>query len=267
MSLTSNRSTKGAYFSDTKGGNIIDFQFSPETLEFNEGGRFSDRVLTGRYNVDYIWISGQPTKMSIKMWVDRTLESVTPTDATQDPFGDVVRFPKATIPRYANFDIVNMVRGMKNGIMDRINGNVKNKQLQSKTPIPIDPSVFAVSPNFDQSTTTSNKGVFHDVEKLAYFIRPLGYEQGVATTNSEGVISISDYKHNRFTPPPKCRYFYGNFWAEGYIQEVSYKLSVMNENLVPLRMEADIEFIVTDKGYLNDIAGSVTSPNTEVINA
>ena len=248
---TTSRATKGAYFSDTNGGNIVDFQFSPESLEFTEGGRFEDRILTGQYHTDYIWISGQPTKQEIKMWVDRTDESFNNVDKTEDPFSDLVRFPKASIPKYANFDIVNFLKGVKNGITDLTKNGLSKKT--DDTANTVDRSVYSVNPAFSQDVTSANRGVFYDVELLSYFIRPKGFKLSSAT-DTNGIIKITDFPQNRFTPPPKCRFFYGNYWAEGYIQEVDYKLTVMNENLVPLRMEADIIFLTTKWGYLNDLA-------------
>lgn len=256
MSITSNRATKGAYLCDLQGGHIVDFQFSPETLEFNEGGRFNDRIITGRHDTDYIWISGQPTRQNIKMWVDRTLESNTQLDQTSDPYSSITKLPKSAIPRYADFDVVNFINGVKNGLVDLYSKARGIKDVTEQTSL--EPSTYAVSPNFNQATSNDSKGVFYDVELLAYFLRPEGYELAKAT-NTNGVISIDDVKQTRFIPPPKCRYFYGNYWAEGYIQEVEYKLSVMNDNLVPMRMEADIVFLRTKWGYLNELTINTNS--------
>lgn len=253
MSITTQRATKKAYITDINGGNVIDFQFTPETLELFEGGRFADRISLGEYHTDYIWISGKPNKLDLKMWVDRTMES-TGIGSIIDPFSDTARFPKVTNPRFTNFDIVNLVRSIKAGSTSSGFQSTFFKRTGGKTPNTVDPSVYAFNPEFPQDDVTNNtKGVYQDVERLMYYVRPQGFKLSSGKIEQDGSIKLTDFSQTRFTPPPKARFFYGNLWCEGYIEEVKYTLSVMNRELVPKRLEADISFIRTRWGYLEEV--------------
>lgn len=243
----SDRALKKAYFTDIYGGNIIDFQFTPESLEFEEGGKFKDRVAVGRYQTDYVWISGKPNTFDLKMWVDRTDESISRTDF-YDPFADEKRFPKQTRSRYLNFDIVNLTKDKYNGIKSMF---YKKDNIQSND---IDPSIYSFNPEFPQDSIQNNsKGVYYDLERLMFFVRPQGFKLSSGTLETDGTLKISDVKQSRFTPPPKVRFFYGNMWCEGYISEVKYTLSAMNRNLVPRRLEAEIQFLRINWGYLEEV--------------
>ena len=252
MNLTTDRATKKAYFSDLGGGHIIDFQFTPDELILSEGGRFADRITTGEHITDYIWLSGKPNKINLKMWVDRTQESVDFDSADTDPFSDIKRFPRVNNPRFTNFDVVNLVRGISK---DSLGGIFRKKG--NFTANKIDPSIYVATPDFKQDLLSDNVGVYKDVEALLHFVRPLGFKLGSATIGVGGVTKISDFKQARFTPPPIVRFFYGSSWMEGYIEEVKYSLTAMNKQLVPRRLEADISFLRTNWGYLSEVSSSV----------
>lgn len=257
MELTE-RAKKKAYFSDLDGGHIVDFQFAPEELNLTEGGRFADRVTVGHYFTDYVWLSGKPNKLKLTMWIDRTQESMITGDLDVNPFEDVLRFPRRSRPRFTNFDVVNLVRGIASGgTSSGFASTFKKKNTAGANQI--DPTVHSATPDFNQSGYNESVGVYRDVEKLMYYVRPEGFELGTATFQNDGSVKISDFKQARFTPPPMCRFFYGSMWMEGYIEEVKYNLTVMNKQLVPRRLEAEISFIRTNWGYLNEIASDVSA--------
>ena len=250
--MATDRATKKAYFTDLDGNNVVDFQFTPEALNFSEGGRFADRISTGQYFTDYIWISGKPSKFSLNIWVDRTSESMSSGETNVDPFEELVRRPKRLFPRLGDIKD-DLIQGIKNSA-----GNSGFLSAILKKPFAtegnsIDPSVYSATPDFSQSMYSETKGVYYDLEKLLYFVRPLGLSLGTAVTQTNGSLKISDYTQARFTPPPMVRFFYGNTWAEGYFEEVDYSLTVMNKLLVPRRLEADITFLRTKWGYLDEV--------------
>ncbi len=100
--ITTDRAVKKAYFSDLSGGHIIEFQFSPHQLDFSEGGNYADRVVTGNYFTDLVWISGRPNKFTVQLFIDRTQESYFVDNFNQDPFSEISRFPNRN-PKYLNF--------------------------------------------------------------------------------------------------------------------------------------------------------------------
>lgn len=255
MNLTTDRATKKAYFSDMDGGHIVDFQFTPPELDFTEGGRFSDRVMTGQYLTDYIWISGKPSKFNLKLWVDRTQESMLPLNQDQDPFADIVRFPKRTNPRFTNFDVVNLIRGIANN--DTSSGFASTfRKKNTSGANQVDSTIYSGTPDFSQDKYSPERGVYDDVERLMHYVRPLGFKLGNGSIGADGSVSIKDFAQSRFTPPPMVRFFYGNLWTEGYIEEVKYSLSMMSKTLVPRRLEADISFLRTAWGYLDEVSAN-----------
>jgi len=262
--LTVDRAVKKAYFSDLEGGHILEFQFSPSELDFSEGGQYADRVMTGNYFTDLIWISGRPTKFNVQLFIDRTQESYTVDNYNQDPFDSFKRFPNSN-PRYGNFDIVNLINGIKNS--NTSSGFATSfKKAGDKGANEVQPSTYTASPHYKQSSFEENVGVIKDLEALMYYVRPKGFKLGEITIQTDGNVSVKDFEQGRFMPPPMVRFYYGSFWREGYITEVKYNLSVMNKLLVPRRMDATIEMACTQWGYLNELGGS-TNTESGVIDA
>lgn len=254
------RATKKAYLTDLNGGNVIDFQFTPEELEFFEGGRFADRQSVGEYHTDYIWISGKPNKFNLKMWVDRTQEAFATGVVNVDPFADSSRFPGVANRKYTNFDLVNLVRGIRNGSTSSGFQSTffKPKATEGNS---VDPSIYSFNPDFPQDVIQNNiKGVYYDLERLLYYVRPQGFKLSSGTISTDGVVSLTNFSQTRFMPPPMVRFFYGNSWSEGYIEEVKYSLTAMNKQLVPRRLEADISFLRTRWGYLEELASTTANP-------
>lgn len=253
METTTERAKKRAYFSDVDGGHIVEFQFTPDELNFSEGGRFADRISTGFHMTDYVWISGKPSKFKLTMWVDRTTESFVNFEASDtDPFANITRLPRNNRFSEDNFALV---RGLKRAFMEEAPPMKANA---------INPSVYSPTPDFSQEGYSDNVGVYMDVEALMYYVRPEGFQLGKAIEDAEGAINLSQFQQSRFTPPPKCRFFYGNAWMEGYIEEVKYSLTMMNKILVPRRLEADISFIRTNWGYLNEVTNGDATDFTDV---
>lgn len=251
MSTTTDRAVKKAYFSDLGGEHILEFQFSPHTLDFQEGGRYSNRVSTGNFFTDLVWISGEVNAFDLRMFIDRTQESYTVENADQDPYSSFRRFPNAKNPA-PNLDIVNLIRGITNSNTSSGFANSFRKPSTSGANY-VEPSKYSASPQFKQTSFNDNVGVIADVEALMYYVRPKGLNLSEITISSDGSASVKDFEQGRFVPPPKCRFYFGNMWREGYIVNVKYNLSVMNKQLVPQRMDAELKMICTKWGYLNDI--------------
>lgn len=250
--LTTDRAIKRAYFSDLSGNHIIEFQFSPAELDFSEGGTYADRVSTGNYFTDLVWISGRPTKFRVQMFVDRTAESYFVSNYNQDPFADLTRFPNR-LPKYLDFDILNLVKGIANG--NTSSGFVSSfKKRYEGAGNDVDASTYSATPHFAQPLDKASQGVLRDLEALMYYVRPEGLTMAEATFKPDGSLNVKDVGQQRFTPPPMARFYFGSIWREGYIINVDYNLSVMNKELVPLRMDANIEFACTRWGYLSEVS-------------
>lgn len=254
--LTTDRATKKAYFTDLDGGHLLEFQFAPFELNFEEGGRFVDRLPTGRYFNELVWISGKPTEFNLQMFIDRTQESYVSENFDQDPFSDVRRFPNRN-PVYGFLDIVGLIEGIKNSnTSSGFATSFKKKNQQGANEVA--PSNYSASPHYVQRQFDEGSGVIPDLEALLYYVRPKGMKLSEATIHKDGSVKVTDYEQARFTPPPMIRFYYGNLWREGYVIEVKYNLSVMNKLLVPKRMDADIKIACTNWGYLNEMgSGSI----------
>lgn len=253
MNVTAERASKKAYFSDLEGGHILDFQFTPDELNFTEGGRFVDRVTIGYHKTDYIWLSGKPSKFNLKMWVDRTQESATPLN-NSDPFENAKTQPASRFSKLGGIAVDNLERSAlySAGKKAIVKSGAKNGNEVAST-------VYSATPDFKQNADNEIKGVYFDLEALLYYVRPIGFKLSTADTQPDGKIKITDYSQSRFSPPPMCRFYYGNYWVEGYIEEVRYSLTAMNKMLVPRRLEADISFLRTNFGYLEEVQSGASA--------
>lgn len=239
------RAIKKAYFTDTLGGNLLEFQFSPASLDFEEAGRYSTRNPIGSFFTDMVWISGRPSQFNLRMFIDRTQESYVADTFNQDPFANVKRLPNIN-PAYSSLDIVNLINGINGSAFFK--GRKRNVEGNDITP-----SNYSASPHYSQSNTREDIGVMNDVEALMYYVRPKGLKLSEIIIDNTGIVNTVDFKEGRFTSPPKCRFYYGNMWREGYIVQVRYNLSAVNKSLVPRRMDATLRFSCTRWGHLNDI--------------
>lgn len=255
---TTPRANKKAFFSDLSGGHIIEFQFTPEQVEFTEGGKFIDREQVGHYFNDSMWISGKESPFEVQLFIDRTAESYL-VEGNSDPFEQIKRHPNR-FAKYANVDIVNFVKGIANGRSSSAFAPIPGRAVGVRKP-----SVYSSSPDFAQNKENAN-GVLGDVEALMYFVRPKGLDLNKQVSQEQQelyrtpdsktevrTVHIQDFKQTRFTPPPKVRFYYGNIWREGYIEEVQYTLSILNSEMIPQRMDAKIQMRCSRWGYLNAI--------------
>lgn len=241
--LTTERATAGAYLADLNGQNIVDFQFSPHELDFSEDSNIVDRMNVGHYYPELVWISGKLKTFNVKMFIDRSLESMVKDSQNNDPFSDVKRFPDQN-PRSDNsVDYSNGLKVANGGQADEIR---------------VEMTSFDVSPEYPKVTNNDEKGVYPELEKVLYYIRPKGLKIPSSSLSDKGILTVEDLEISRFTPPPVVRFFYGNLWKQGYLSKVSYTLSVVNKLLVPQRMEATLEFMIEAEGILNDISQSST---------
>jgi hypothetical protein len=259
--ITTDRAVKKAYFSDLSGGHIIEFQFSPHQLDFSEGGNYADRVVTGNYFTDLVWISGRPNKFTVQLFIDRTQESYFVDNFNQDPFSEISRFPNRN-PKYLNFDVVNLAKGIaRGGTSSGFESSFKKGYEGEGNKV--EPSTYSASPHYRQTSFDENVGVLKDLEALMYYVRPEGLNLAEATFKADGSVGIKDFSQQRFMPPPMVRFYYGAIWREGYMINVDYNLSVMNKQLVPKRLDANIEIACTRWGYLNDVKPQET--NTSLV--
>ena len=255
--LTTDRATKKAYFTDLDGGHIFEFQFSPNELDFKEGGQYVDMVMTGNFFTDLIWISGVPNRFNLRVFIDRTQESYVVEDYNQDPFSAIIRFPSAR-PRMSSYDATSMIMGLKqsSGLSTSFK---KDYQGGGNS---VDPSKYSSSPDFKQSQMDGASGVLKDLEALMYYVRPKGLKLSEITIQ-QGQVSVKDFPTGRFVPPPMIRFYYGAMWREGYLINVDYNLSVMNNILVPRRLDANLTIACTRWGYLNELGSSAIENATD----
>lgn len=246
------RAIKRAYFSDLDGGVILEFQFTPADMDFTEGGQFIERIKTGSYFSDFMWVSGKSAPTQLAFFVDRTQASYVSGTMNQNPFSEVQRFPNR-FTKYTNLDIVGLIKNLPS----QYKSYVGNKSKEKGTLVA---SNYSASPHYNQGLD-ENVGVLKDLEALMYFVRPKGLKLAEITINTsdagEKTVSMKDYQQSRFTPPPMVRFYFGPIWREGYITEVRYNLSVLNKLLVPQRMDASITMLCTRWGYLNEVGSRV----------
>ena len=245
--LGSDRATGRAFFSDLDGGNIIDFQFAPFTLDFEEGGQYEQRTQIGRHFTDAVWISGKPNMFNLNMFVDRTNESV-PMDLYDMPYNTLRRFPERQYSQYNPLQAASLVRGM---MRSDVLGDKDFKQ-----------SEYFANPAFADGYDPA-RGIYPDLERLLQFVRPVGVSVDNNTIRNSGEVNLEEFEEYRFVAPPMVRFYYGTHWRECYMTSVKYRLSAMNKELVPRRFEADISLIAIRWGYLENVTNFNDSISTD----
>jgi hypothetical protein len=234
------RATKRAYLTDINGDNVVNFQFAPASLTFSEGNTFHERLKTGAYYAEYTWISGVRRAFTLEMFIDRTLQSFSGPEFNQDIASEVRRIP-AIFPQFTAFQSSAYVNAIR---------RAKGRRAEVPT-VPM--TSHSKSPEFAQNNLNEEKGVYPDLHKLLYYIRPSVLTQSTGFFENTGTIEFDSNANNRFTPPPRCRFFQGNQWKEGFISQVEYELSAMNRELVPRRLIANFTFLVEREGILVDL--------------
>jgi len=251
LSIPANR--KIAYFCDEKGENMFQFMFAPHTLRFVESQEFNQRVLTGSDEADVLWVSGRPKSFPLNIFVDRTPES-----GGSNQHLDLWENKKSA------FQLMPSFQQRIRSILAETKAAFKGRDTQFN----FVPSDLNVSPHYEQNTTANEKfGVGPDLERLLYFNRQKGATaSSVVVRNAQDInTNISQYnKKNpklKFVAPPICRFFYGNIWREGYIDNVDYTLSAPNSELICRRLEATLDFIWVRGGTLQETSTPAYSQN------
>lgn len=243
------RAVAGAYFSNQDGSVIFDFQFAPHELSFSDKNKFYTRMKVGAYRPEFVWISGDSKQIELNLFIDRTYGSKTREDLGAD---------LSTLPAFR-----------QPSSNPRVIPGQADSYAQSANPPQFDDSNFkqfasrfSPNPKFPQSANDEEIGVYLDYENLRYFLN-INLKRVSREDLLRGVIQYED----RFIPPPKALFIYGNLWMSGYIVEVQYNFSAMNKFLVPKRMEAKVMFVVEDDGLLNPVknTGGGQSPINQIV--
>jgi len=237
------RASKTTYLTTVAGDITVPFQFSPHELNGAESGNFSSRVRVGGFDPQLIWISGEVRRITIPFFIYRTLESVSRQrhNSHETKFMPLVRFPNQN-PGLTSADALALRQGTANA-----------SGTQVKEPATFTMTDFDPNPNFPLGVGSENSGVYIDLNLFLHFIRPAGQGITKAQFDKSGEFTILDYAEGRFVPPPLCRFFHGNYWLQGYLSRIDYRLSAMNGSLVPMRMEGNLEFLIEKDGVLTEI--------------
>lgn len=234
------------YISDIGGNVVIPFQFSLAELSGSESANFSERVRTGGFEPELIWISGQVRRLTVPFFIDRTEESRNYQVQSNLPtrLDNQIRFP-SRYPRISQEDALSYEAGLKN--------SEPAPGATSKSANEVERSQYVATADFKQYDNDGNQGVYRDLELFLYFIRPFGVKLSTGKFDDSGAFSIKDSPESRFTPPPMCRFFHGNYWIQGYVGRLNYNMTAMNSLLVPRRLDGTIEFIIEKDGILSEV--------------
>ena len=224
-----------AYLANISNDFIIDFQFTPDTLVRTESSDVKTENSTGSFDPNLLWVSGLPESFSVHIFIDRTKGSFV---------GD-----KKFSPNVASKPF-NYPNPFESSV---ILGAIQRVLAGKKVMQDILPSAYDPAPHFAQTETN---GVLNDLERIKYFLRPKGYTSSAGSSivtqqNFKDKVKISEHNNQLFIPPELVRFFYGDIWIEGYLNEFKYTLSCLNKNLVPERLEGDLTISVHNSGVLS----------------
>jgi hypothetical protein len=237
MKLTE-RAIRSAFFSNESGTVIIDFQFTPVSIEFEKSTAYHSSNMNGFDEPDIGWISGVPSHFALDIFIDRTSESL--GEKYTEYEGETLQNTEF----YYGYDKYN-----QSGIIKEYIKSAKNAKANFKVSDYAVNAVFAKNAKYNETI-----GVFQDLANLLYFITPLGNDTlPVGDMTKKGVVVLKNFKTAQFSPPPVILFFYGDFWKKGFLSRISYSLSAMNKNLIPRRLMANLEFIELSGGVLKDI--------------
>jgi hypothetical protein len=223
-----------AYFSDVSGKVVIDFQFSPASLTFVENSKVVEETVVGHYGNDLLWIGGNVSDIKLHIFLDRTEESL--VGQKSDALNRTIKTPNVFVAPFQSSVILEAIKNVL-GMSSR--PGINDPERSSYDPAPH----FAQNPN---NTT----GVLGDVAKFQYFMRPEGYKnsviivEGGANKSSKDEDTLTNPNDALFSMPPLIRFYHGEIWVEGYLSVFNYKLTVMDKQLIPNRLEADINIKV-----------------------
>lgn len=251
------RAKKYAYFCDSEGDNIVDFQFNPANLPLSEGQEYNDKVTTGSYEPDVLWVSAKTQRFNIDMFIDRTYESAGGNSVNdsfvpnKNPFQGLTNLAFGTVEASATFNNGNrIVTGLRNAFRKEN----KEDALEAR----FVKSDYRAGNNVNSGDFDANVGVLGELKKLLFYVGPKDVNSIPRADVSNDFLTINantkviQYSGARkyFTPPPMVQFFYGNIWREGFIENIEYNLSVPNRDLVPQRLEATLQFLVVRGGFL-----------------
>jgi hypothetical protein len=233
-----------AYLTDLEGNNIFEFMFAPNELEFTEENEFNERIMVGRVEPDVLWVSGKSKEFNLDIFVDRTAESYGSNknlDMFQRTWIDGLSMFNPTLVQQMR-TVVSKFKSTKDTGLDKFQRSDLN-----------------IAPHYVQDEAKNKtSGVLPDLDKLLYFVRQKGAPSSTITVtsiNSRGDVSSSialdnPAKAKKFIAPPKCRFFYGAIWREGYVKRIRYKFTAPNAQLIPQRLEVSITFLWMRGGVL-----------------
>ena len=249
------KATKHAYFSDVTGNVIIDFQFSPHELEFRENSKIVGESVVGHFGNNLLWIGGDVSDVKIHIFIDRTEESFVGQKS------DLTTRHIQTPGIFSN-------PLEKSVVVDAIKNVISMSQLPGiNNP---ERSYYDPAPHFPQKEN-SETGVLNDIAKFQYFTRPEGYKSNTIVIKEGSKSSKRDrYVYTSendalFSAPPIIRFYHGEMWVEGYITNFSYKVSAMNTELIPRRMEGDISIKVHRYGSFKTVVFTQEMFNSFII--
>lgn len=234
------RALKPTYITTLDGSTVILFQFAPFELNGAESSNISQRVRVGGHTPELIWISGEVRQLTVPFFIDRTLESYSNQRYNPRLYDPFIRFQSSN-PKLSVGDAEAYRLGTNNA-----NGQQDDAGQFVLTD-------FDPNPNFRQFQDDNATGVYRDLDLFLRFLRPSGKGITNARFSDTGEFSILDDAEARFNPPPVCRFFCGNYWLQGYLGKVSYRMSAMNSLMVPRRLDGTLDFIIERDGILSEV--------------
>ena len=107
----------------------------------------------------------------------------------------------------------------------------------------------------DKNFTHSDKGVLPQLEFLQALTRPYlkSNSSNIGVFIDKAMFVRGAYVGNtgRFYPPPEIVFVYGNYYLTGVVGSVGTKLTLFNENLIPIRAEVVVSLKIHDGIALN----------------
>lgn len=252
------RSLKKGFFTDDKGENLIEFQFNPTEIVFNEESRIESETHVGEVNPNMLWVSSAPEDFYITLFVDRSDES----RGTQGRNFDASDLIGKKQYHYIGAGLDQMVRTAK----ARVEGTAGRYGLESiiRGDVEADPNLmrseYNPSPHVNPNDIGFNKnvGVWNEYQKFKKYMRPRGWEEDVNLSNYNSLafnLALLEAgrweRQQSFTSPPLAIMFFGDLWIEGYFRSLRPRFSVMTRNLTPQRMEVEIILSIHRKGIIS----------------
>jgi hypothetical protein len=261
-SVPANR--KVAYLCDMNGDNVFAFMFAPHELDFTEENDFFENIPVGSTEPDVLWVGGVPKRFPLEIFVDRTNESGG-TNTELDAFY------QENVNQSFSSQLAERLARTIGRITDAANADIATfSSAPTGQKFNFVRSDLNISPQYSQDGYDNETiGVYPDLDRLLYYIRQAG-ENADSVSIDEGatieqinsqINKFSNPSVKKFVSPPKCRFFYGTLWREGYVRKLDYKLEVPNAQLIPRRLRAKLEFLWIRGGSLSPVAPAQSTTN------